>query len=75
MLSTNTRARKAPESSRFWIAIYTAMADIKALIINKANRMLLNSLPLLLVSVGIGVRIHYRQSTYIVVTFGSRLSR
>ena len=43
------RARKAPESSRFWIAIYTAMVARKALIINKANRMLLNSLPLLLV--------------------------
>ena len=52
MLSTNKRARKAPESSRFGIAIYTAMVARKALIINKANRMLLNSLPLLLVSSG-----------------------
>ena len=66
MLSTNTRARKAPESSMFWIAIYTAMADIRALIINKANRILLNSLPLLLVSSGY---------TCIVVTFGNLLGR
>ena len=75
MLSTNTRARKAPESSMFWIAIYTAMADIRALIINKANKMLLNSLPFLLVSSGVMLFIYFdiMQNTFYFIILNVKI--